>query len=118
MLTDNSSKIEGMERFRGMAGSSSSGQTGGLAGLPVVSDSEAPEKSVRRRLLQNTSVLFFGRRETAKSRVGWAPFCVGKGYAPPIWSPGGDKRIRGPLEAISPKKTWMKGYTTYENYRI
>ena len=49
MLTDNSSKIEGMERFRGMAGSSSSGQTGGLAGLSVVPDSEAPEKSVRRR---------------------------------------------------------------------
>lgn len=47
MLTDNSAKIEGMERFRGTAGSSSSSQTGGLAGLSVVPDSEAPEKSVR-----------------------------------------------------------------------
>ena len=49
MLTDNSSKIEGMERFRGMAGSSSSGQTGGLAGLSIVPDFETHEKSVRRR---------------------------------------------------------------------
>ena len=49
MLTDNSSKIERMERFPGMVGSSSSGQTGGLAGLSIVPDSEAPEKSVRRR---------------------------------------------------------------------
>lgn len=95
MLTDNSSKIEGMERFRGMAGSSSSGQTGGLAGLSVVPDSEAHEKSVRRRFTAEYNVLFFGRRETKRSRVGWAPFCVGKGYAPPIWSPDDDEWIIG-----------------------
>ena len=49
MLTDHSSKIEGMERFRGIAGSSTSGQTGGLAGLSIVPDSEVPEKSICRR---------------------------------------------------------------------
>jgi len=50
MLTDNSTKIEELGRVLGTTtGSSSSDQTGGLAGLSIVPDFETHEKSVRRR---------------------------------------------------------------------
>jgi hypothetical protein len=68
MLTDNSSKIEGMKRFRGMAGSSSSGQTRGLAGLSVVPDSEAPEKSVRRRFTAEYKLLILRKAGDKKEQ--------------------------------------------------
>src|SRR5450756_2733695 len=47
-------------------------------------------RCLRRRfvagLRQNTNVVFSGRRKPAKSRVGWAPFCVGRGCTPPTLS--------------------------------
>src|SRR5450756_2857619 len=49
MLVDVSRGLEEMEGARRATGISSSGRTGGLAGLSVVPDSEVPEKAVRRR---------------------------------------------------------------------
>ena len=49
MLVHVSKGLEEMEGGRRATGISSSGRTGGLAGLSVVPDSEVPEKAVRRR---------------------------------------------------------------------
>jgi len=108
MLVHVSKRLEEMEGARRATGISSSGRIGDLIGLSVVTDSEVPEKAVRRRFTAEYKRSILREAEACKEQGRLGALLRREGlYSSNLitWRRQAD---RGTLEALSPKKRGPK----------
>ncbi|MDZ4183423.1 MAG: IS3 family transposase [Desulfuromonadales bacterium] len=97
-----------MEGARRATGISSSGRTGGLAGLSVVPDSEVSEKAVRRRFTAEYKRRILQEAEACKEQGRLGALLRREGLYSSNLITWRRQAERGTLEALSPKKRGPK----------
>jgi transposase-like protein len=108
ILVHDSKVLEEMEGARRATGISSSGRTGGLAGLSVVPDSEVPEKAVRRRFTAEYKRRILQEAEACKEQGRLGALLRREGLYSSNLITWQRQAERGTLEALSPKKRGPK----------
>ena len=108
MVMNSNQKVEEMEGARRATGISSSGRTGGLAGLSVVPDSEVPEKAVRHRFTAEYKCRILREVEACKEQGRVGALLRREGLYSSNLITWRRQAEQGSLEALSPKKRGPK----------
>jgi len=108
MLVHVSKGLEEMKGARRVTGISSSGRTGGLAGLSVVPDSEVPEKAFRRRFTAEYKRCILREAEVCKEQGRLGALLRREGLYSSNLITWRRQAERETLEALLPKKRGPK----------
>src|SRR4030042_883185 len=108
MLVDVSKGLVEMEGCRRATRISSSGRTGGLAGLSVIPDSEVPAKAVRRRFTAEYKRRILREAEACKEQGRVGALLRREGLYSSNLITWRRQANHGTLEALSPKKRGPK----------